>query len=413
MNIFTFIILSTLLIDYFLNLVADILNLRMLSGEIPGEFSDVYDPLTYRRSQDYTRIKTLFGIFASTVGLAALIAFWFLGGFNLLDILVLSRHMPPILTGISYIALLMLIRAIFSLPFSVISTFVIEERFGFNRTKPVTFVADHLKGLALAAVLGGPLLAAVLTFFTYAGAYAWFLGWIAASLFTLAVQFIAPSWILPMFNKFKPLEEGELKTAIMDYAGSVGFPIAGVSVMDGSRRSSKSNAFFTGFGRNKRIALFDTLIASHPVPELIAILAHEIGHYKKKHIVQGMILNILHAGVLFFLLSLFLGNGELFQAFSMEHISIYAGLVFFGLLYTPVELIRSLLFNMLSRHNEYQADRFSAQTIPEPSAMVKALKSLAAHNLSNLRPHPFYVFLNYSHPPLEERIKAIEKKDEG
>jgi STE24 endopeptidase len=184
--------------------------------------------------------------------------------------------------------------------------------------------------------------------------------------------------------------------------------------MDGSRRSSKSNAFFTGFGRNKHIALFDTLMANHSVSELIAILAHEIGHFKKKHVIQGMIASILHAGILFFLLSLFLGNGKLFQAFSMEHVSMYAGLVFFGLLYTPVELVLSLLLNLLSRHNEYQADRFAAQTIPKPEMMTSALKTLAAHNLSNLRPHPFHVFLNYSHPPLLERVRAIETgmKDE-
>lgn len=415
MNIFALIIIYSLLLDYLLNLVADILNLRMLSGEIPTEFSDVYDPETYRRSQDYTRVKTLFGLFASSASLAALFGFWFLGGFNSLDIFVRSWHLHLILTGIVYIALLMLIREVFSLPFSIVNTFVIEERFGFNRTKPATFIADLLKGFALAALLGGPLLAAVLAFFEYTGTYAWLYGWIVAALFTLAIQFVAPAWILPIFNKFKPLEEGDLKTGILDYARSVDFPIAGVSVIDGSRRSSKSNAFFTGFGRNKRIALFDTLMANHTVPEMIAVLAHEIGHYKKKHVIQGMIASILHAGIMFFLLSLFLGNGKLFQAFSMEHISIYAGLVFFGLLYTPVELILSLLLNLLSRHNEYQADRFAAQTITEPSAMVKALKSLAAHNLSNLRPHPFHVFLNYSHPPLLERVRAIETrmKDEG
>lgn len=410
MNVFALIILSALLLDYFLNLIADILNLRKLSGEVPPEFSDVYDRETYRKSQEYTRVKIKFGLFVSMVSLTALLVFWFFGGFNYLDIFVRSWHLNQIMTGIFYIALLLLIKEIFSLPFSLINTFVIEERFGFNRTKPATFFTDLLKGLALAILLGGPLLAVVLAFFEKAGIYAWLYCWIISTIFTLMLQFIAPTWIMPIFNKFKPLEEGELKNGILDYARSVDFPVAGVFVMDGSRRSSKSNAFFTGFGRNKRIALFDTLIAKHSAPELIAILAHEIGHYKKKHVIQGMVISVFHAGFMFFLLSLFLGNKTLFQAFSMVHVSVYAGLVFFGLLYTPVELILSLLLNLLSRHNEYEADRFVVQTIPSPSAMMTALKNLAAHNLSNLRPHPFYVFLNNTHPPLIERVRAIEKR---
>jgi STE24 endopeptidase len=201
---------------------------------------------------------------------------------------------------------------------------------------------------------------------------------------------------------------GELKEAILSYARSVNFPIKNVSVMDGSRRSSKSNAFFTGFGRNKRIALFDTLIAQHTVAEMVAVLAHEVGHYKKKHILQGTIVSILHMGLLFFLLSLFLGSPGLYQAFYMKQESIYAGLLFFGLLYTPIELALSIIMQMVSRKHEYQADRFAAETIDEPLSLIDALKKLSATNLSNLTPHPFYVFLNYSHPPLRQRIQAIQ-----
>jgi STE24 endopeptidase len=410
MNVYTIIIFSALLLDYILNLVADILNLRMLSGEIPPEFIDVYDRETYRRSQKYTRVKILFGLLISTLSLAALLIFWFLGGFKYLDNFVREFHFNSILTGVVYIALLMLIREIFSLPFSLVNTFIIEERFGFNRTKPITFITDLLKGFVLVIVIGGPLLALVLVFFEIAGSYAWLYCWIASTIFTLILQFVAPTWIMPLFNKFKPLEDGDLKTAILNYSHSVDFPIAGVFVMDGSRRSNKSNAFFTGFGRNKRIALFDTLMANHSIPELIAIIAHEIGHYKKKHVIQGLILGIIHAGILFFLLSLFLGNKMLFQAFFMENISIYAGLIFFGLLYTPVELVLSLLLNQLSRHNEYEADRFAVETVESPSAMKTAMKSLSAHNLSNLLPHPFYVFLNNTHPPLLERVRAIDER---
>ncbi len=267
---------------------------------------------------------------------------------------------------------------------------------------------DLLKGLGLSAVIGGTVLSVVLWFFEYAGEYAWLYCWIATTLFTIFMQFIAPTWIMPLFNKFIPLEDGELRNAILSYADSVNFPLKNVFVMDGSKRSTKSNAFFTGFGKNKRIALFDTLIEKHTVGELVAVLAHEIGHYKKKHILQGMIISILHMGVVFYLLSIFLTHKGLFDAFYMEEMSIYAGLIFFGMLYSPIEMILSIFMQIFSRKNEYEADRFAAQTTAQPESMINALKKLSADNLSNLTPHPLYVFFNYSHPPTLERIRAIK-----
>lgn len=409
MNIYAIVILSALIINYVLDLVADFLNLRALRDELPDEFKDTYNAEVYRKSQEYTRVTTRFGFLTSTFDLAVTLIFWFAGGFNCLDERVRSWQLGPIGTGLAYIGILLFLQMLLSLPFSIYSTFVIEERFGFNKTTPTTFVTDILKGLILAIGLGGPLLAGILAFFEYAGPYAWLYCWMASTGFALFTQFIAPTWIMPLFNKFKPLEEGELKEKILSYAHSVNFPVQGIYIMDGSRRSSKSNAFFTGFGKNKRIALFDTLIANHTIPELVSILAHEIGHYKKKHILQGMILSILHMGVLFFLLSIFISHQGLFDAFYMEHRSIYAGLVFFGLLYTPVETLLSIFMQMLSRKNEYEADRFAVETTHEPEIMIQALKKLSRHNLSNLTPHPFYVFLNYSHPPILERIKALRR----
>jgi STE24 endopeptidase len=409
MNIYAIVILSALIINYVLDLVADFLNLRALRDELPDEFKDTYDAEVYRKSQEYTRVTTRFGFLTSTFDLAVTLIFWFARGFNYLDERVRSWQLGPIGTGLAYIGILLFLQMLLSLPFSIYSTFVIEERFGFNETTPTTFVTDILKGLILAIGLGGPLLAGILAFFEYAGPYAWLYCWMASAGFALFTQFIAPTWIMPLFNKFKPLEEGELKEKILSYAHSVNFPVQGIYIMDGSRRSSKSNAFFTGFGKNKRIALFDTLIANHTIPELVSILAHEIGHYKKKHILQGMILSILHMGVLFFLLSIFISHQGLFDAFYMEHRSIYAGLVFFGLLYTPVETLLSIFMQMLSRKNEYEADRFAVETTHEPEIMIQALKKLSRHNLSNLTPHPFYVFLNYSHPPILERIKALRR----
>jgi STE24 endopeptidase len=303
----------------------------------------------------------------------------------------------------------MVLKSLLSLPLSIYSTFVIEERFGFNKTTVKTFVTDILKGLSLAIIIGGPLMAAILAIFEYGGRYAWLYCWAVAAAFSLLLQFIAPRWIFPLFNKFTPLEDGELKQAIEDYAEKVNFPLEGVYVMDGSRRSTKSNAFLAGLGNNKKIALFDTLIEKHTVPELLVVLAHEIGHHKKKHVHKSIAISILHMGVLFYLLSLFLNSAPLYEAFgfSGSHMPIYAGFVFFGLLYSPIELVLSILLNAFSRHNEREADIFAVETTGRPEEFADALKKLSRDNLSNLTPHPFTVLLHYSHPPVLWRVRAM------
>ena len=292
-------------------------------------------------------------------------------------------------------------------PFSAYRTFVIEESFGFNKTTWQTFIMDRLKGLGLSVLIGLPLLAVVLSFFEYAGSNAWWYCWFAVTVFTLLLQFVAPTWIMPLFNKFVPLEDGELKRAILSYAKKIKFPLDNVFMMDGSKRSTKSNAFFTGFGRHKRIVLFDTLIKQTSISELVAILAHEMGHFKKKHILLTTGIGIIHTGLLFFLLSLCLSLPALFNAFFMKEASIYAGMLFFGILYSPVEFFLGIAMQAFSRHNEYQADRFAVETTQDPLSLVSALKKLSVHNLSNLTPHPAYVFLNYSHPPVLKRIGSI------
>lgn len=406
-NPFFLIILFALIIEYVIDAVAHLLNVKSLRAEPPSALADVYQPGDYRRTQDYIRTNTRFALAASTFHLAVLLSFWFAGGFNYLDRLVRAWGFAPIPTGLLYIAVLALGYSLLTLPFSIYRTFVIEDRFGFNRTTPRTFVLDRIKGLGLAALLGGAFLSGILALFEHAGSYAWVYCWLAFTIVFLILEYVAPVWLLPLFNKFTPLESGELREAIFAYARSVDFPIKNVFVMDGSRRSTKSNAFFIGFGRHKRIALFDTLLKKHTVPELIAVLAHEIGHHKKKHIIQNTVFSILHAGIVLFLLSIFLRSPGLYQAFYMEQPSIYSGLVFFALLCTPLEMVISLVTNALSRKNEYEADRFAARTIPHPQHLIEALKKLHADNLSNPIPHPFYVFLNYSHPPLLQRMQAI------
>ena len=299
------------------------------------------------------------------------------------------------------------------LPFRIYSTFVIEERFGFNRTTGRTFVLDRVKGLALGAVLGGALLAAVLFFFDWAGPLAWLWCWGAVTGFMLTAQFVAPTWIMPLFNTFSPLDGGELKDALLDYARSTQFPLDGITVIDGSRRSAKANAFFTGFGSHKRIALFDTLIEQQTTPELVAIVAHEVGHYKRRHILKGLTLSLAHTGALFWLLSLFLDRPGLFDAFAVPEPSVHAGLVFFGLLFTPIELVLSVLVNSFSRRYEFEADAFAADTTGSAEPLVTALKKLSADSLSNLTPHPLQVFLHHSHPPVLHRITALRTLNQG
>jgi STE24 endopeptidase len=312
-------------------------------------------------------------------------------------------------TGLLFIGILALAKGVLALPFSAYATFVIEERFGFNRTTMRTFVVDLLKAVGLAVALGAPVLAAVLVFFERAGDWAWLACWGVGAVFVLVVQLLLPTWILPLFNRFEPLAEGELRAALAGYVRSVGFGLGGIFVIDGSRRSTRSNAFFTGFGRSKRIALFDTLVEKHSVRELVAVLAHEVGHYKRGHVIKGMTLAIAHLGALFFLLSIFLEHRGLFEAFFMTHEPVYAGLVFFGLLLAPAELILSPALNYLSRRFEYEADRFAARTTDGPESIVSALKKLSSGNLSNLTPHPLYVVLHHSHPPLASRIERVRR----
>jgi STE24 endopeptidase len=338
-----------------------------------------------------------------------LLGFWFSGGFNWLDEIVRAWGFGELVTGLLYIAVLMVAKSVISLPFSIYSTFVIEERFGFNKTTPKTFVSDLIKGLGLGLLIGMPLLAGILAFFMYTGDLAWLYAWIAITLFSLVMQYVAPTWIMPLFNKFTPLEEGELRTAIEEYTDKVDFPLQGLFVIDGSKRSSKSNAFFTGFGKNKRIALYDNLIENHTNDELVAVLAHEIGHYKKKHIIKGMITSVVQTGAMLFVLSIFLQAEGLFDAFYMDKMSVYAGLIFFGMLYAPIDMILSVFMQISSRKHEYEADEFAANTTGKPEDMIATLKKLSKDNLSNLTPHPFYVFLNSSHPPALQRIKAIRE----
>ncbi len=410
MNIYGVVILATIVIEFVVSQIADYLNLKNMSDSIPEEFQDTFAKDKYIKSQNYTRTNTKFGFAVEVFDLAVLLIFWFSGGFNALDLFVRSLQLSPVWSGIIFIGVLMAAKSLLSLPFDIYSTFVIEERFGFNKTTPGTFILDRLKGLAIGVVIGVPLLALILVIFEHLGSQAWLYGWGAATIISLLLSYIAPTWILPLFNKYDPLEKGELRDSIMNYAKSVNYSLADIYKMDGSKRSTKSNAFFTGFGKNKRIALYDTLIDQLTVKEMTAVLAHEIGHYKKKHIIIGLVLGIVQAGVMFYLLNIFITHQGLFDAFYVKNMSVYAGLLFFGMLYSPIEMLLSIAMNIMSRRNEYEADHFASTTTGDAASMISALKKLTVNNLMNLRPHPFYVFLNNSHPPVLDRIGLMREK---
>ncbi len=403
-------ILFALITTHLLESALSFLNLKTLSPRLPEEFTSIYSPEEYAKSQEYTRATTRFGLLVSSLDLVLLIGFILLGGFPFLNDLAASFGFGPVITGLVFFALLGVLGEFLSLPQDLYRTFGIEERFGFNKSSLSLFWRDRIKGWLLAVLLGGPLIGGVLYLFSGYGAGAWLPCWGFTAVFLLLIQYLAPRFILPLFNTFAPLEPGELRTSIEAMADRVGFTVQDISVMDGSKRSSKSNAFFTGFGKNKRIALFDTLIDNHTVAELTAVLAHELGHFKHHHVLKSMVLGILKMGVFFFVLGQVLQNDPLFAAFSVQGMPVHVGFVIFGLLLRPVSFLLTPVASIISRRHEFQADRFAARAMGGVEPMISALKTLAKTNLVNLTPHPAYVFVHYSHPPVLERIAALRKE---
>ncbi len=408
MNIYLALILTALIGEFVLRSVARYLNLKTVDGKLPAEFKGFYDEEKYSQSQEYMKANTKFAYVSSTFDMVLIVGFILLGGFNFVDQLIRGFELTPMLSGLLFFGVLYFAQDIISMPFTLYRNFVIEERFGFNQMTAKTFVLDKLKAYLLAVILGAIVLGSILFFFEKTGTYAWLYAWGMVSCFILILQPLYTTVIAPLFNKFTPLEDGELRNAMEAYAEQVRFPVKEICVMDGSRRSAHTNAYFSGFIK-KRIALFDTLIEAHSTAELVAIIAHEVGHYKRKHILKGMIFSIIHIGVLFFMLSLFIDNRGLFDAFQMEAVSVYAGLLFFSLLYSPIELVLSIAMNVVSRKYEYEADAFATETTESAESLILALKNLSVFNLGHLTPHRLTVMLNYSHPPVLQRIAALRR----
>jgi STE24 endopeptidase len=393
---------------YLLETVSVMLNLQHLRQPLPAEFLGVFSEEDFAKSQAYSRESARFDLIASGFRLAVFLGFWLGGGFPWVQSLVSSLTGNPILQGLAGISLLQLAGSLLSLPFEWHDTFKIEAKYGFNKTTPAVFVADLVKGLVLGAVIGLPVLALLLWLF---GSFpnAWLWAWLAVTVLVLALQYIAPRYLMPLFNKFTPLEDGPLKTAIQTLSEKCAFPVRELFVIDGSRRSTKGNAFFAGFGKNKRIALYDTLIEKHPQPELLAVLAHEIGHFKRGHIVQRLMVAVVQLAVLFLLMGTVLSNPGLHAAFGLSSPVLWLGLVFFMILFEPAQTVLGILSGLWSRQHEYEADAYASQATGGPDDMMAALKRLARDTLSNLTPHPLTVFLHYSHPPMIQRLAALRK----
>lgn len=401
------IILSIVAIGYVFEQVLDYLNLKALRKDLPEEIAAFYDKGKYLKSLEYQREQTRFSFITSAFGFAASFLMLALGGYGWVDGFLRDYFNNEIYLALAFFGLIVLAFDLITIPFQWYSTFVIEEKYGFNKTTVKTFITDKVKGYLLGAAIGGALISLLIYLIHVIGPEFWIWFGVIAALFVLFVNMFYTSLFLPLFNKLTPLGEGELKTAIQAFAQKVNFPLDNILVMDGSKRSKKANAFFSGIGKKKKIVLFDTLIENHTTEELVAVLAHEVGHFKKKHIIWGYVLSVVQIFFTLFILSLMVFNEDLSLALGGSQQAIHLNLMAFGILFSPISAITGLFMSMLSRKNEYEADAYAKETF-DGTALSQALKKLSVDTLSNLYPHPTYVFFHYSHPPLLKRLEALK-----
>ncbi len=408
-QILFYLIIGLLVFDFILEQFLDYLNTTRWSETLPDEVKGIYDEEKYRRQQAYEKTNHRFSMVTDSFSFVVIMLMFLLSGFAWVNQIAHGISGNPIVVALVFFGILMLASDLLNTPFSAYNTFSIEERFGFNKTTPKTFVLDKLKGWLLGALIGGGILALIVFIYLKTTDLFWVYVWLVISGFSVFMVLFYSNLIVPLFNKQTPLKEGELKQAINNFTGKVGFKLDNIFVIDGSKRSTKANAYFTGLGAKKRIILYDTLIADLETDELVAVLAHEIGHYKKKHIISSLLLGIFQTGLMLYIFSLLVGSPALSGALGVAEPSFHIGLVAFGVLYSPFSSLIGLGMNMLSRKNEYQADAFAAENFNSGS-LASALKKLSVKNLSNLRPHPAYVFFHYSHPTLLQRLAALKNK---
>jgi STE24 endopeptidase len=402
-----YIIIAILLVQFIIETVLEYLNAKRYSDVVPSELNDVFDKEEYKKSQEYKKTNYRFGLVSSVFSLILTLLFLIFGGFEWVDTVARSFSDNPIAIALVFFGIIVIGNDIVTTPFSYYHTFVIEEKFGFNKSTKKLFWIDKVKGWLMTMLLGGGILALIIWFFQWAGTSFWIYAWVLIAAFSLFMNLFYSKLIVPLFNKQTPLSEGSLKSKIEAYAKNVGFELQNIFVIDGSKRSTKANAYFSGFGKEKRITLYDTLINDLEEDEIVAVLAHEVGHYKRKHILFNLTASILLTGLTLFILSIFINNPEVSLAIGVSQPSFHAALIGFGILYSPISEITGLVMNAMSRKFEYQADDFAKKTFA-PKPLITSLKKLSKNSLSNLTPHPAYVFMHYSHPTLMSRIQNLK-----
>jgi STE24 endopeptidase len=406
-NTLYFLILSIIIIDFAFERWLDYLNTTRWSATLPPEFKGIYDEDKYTKSQEYEKAKHRFSLLISSLGFACIILLFSLGGFGWLDLVIREKISNPILIALIFFGILGLASDILSLPFSWYEIFHIETKFGFNTSTPKLFIFDHLKSMMVAIILGGAILSLIVWIYQIAGNLFWVYALIVITSFSFFMTLFYSNLIVPLFNKQTLLADGTLKTAIQDLCTNVGFNLDKVFIIDGSKRSTKANAYFTGLGKKKRIVLYDTLINDMETEEIVAVLAHEIGHYKKRHIIYTLILSFLSTALMLYIFSLVSVNVAFAKVLGAKETGFHLAIVTFGILYSPLSFIIGIGMNIFSRRNEFEADNFAAKYY-DGSSLASALKRLSVKNLSNLTPHPVYVFFHYSHPSLLERLKNLD-----
>ena len=403
-----FIIVVFLCLDFVLERVLESLNSKHMSPVLPDSLKGIYEEKEYSRFQSYKRENGRLDSWSSGVGFVVMIVFLVAGGFGWYNSWVVSLTDSVVWQTILFVVGLSVVSSVLDIPFDYYATFRIEEKYGFNKTTRRVYWLDTVKELVLSLVLGGGLLALVVWFYTWAGTYFWLYAWGAVTLFSVFMAMFYSQLIVPLFNKQTPLQEGALRDKIQAFAGKVGFKLDNIYVIDGSKRSTKANAYFTGLGPKKRVVLYDTLIDELTEEEIVAVLAHEVGHYKKRHTLRSMVVSVIQMGVLFWLFSLCVNNAALSEALGGDRAYFQLGLIAFAILYSPVNLILGVGMNVWSRSNEYEADAFAARYY-EGGYLVSGLKKISVKSLSNLTPHPLYEYIYYSHPSLLKRIDAIKR----
>lgn len=403
-----YILIGIITVKFLFDTYVNALNAKHFKDAIPKELDDIYTAEEYQKSQEYKRVNYKFSLLSSIFSITTTLLFFAFEGFAFVDEIAKGFSDNPIIITLIFFGIIVFASDILALPFSYYTTFVIEEKFGFNKTTKKTFILDKIKSWLLMIIVGGGIIALITWFYQLTTSNFWMYAWAFISFFTIFINLFYSKLIVPLFNKQTPLEEGELRNSIENFAKKIGFKLDNVFVIDGSKRSTKANAYFSGFGSQKRITLFDTLINDLETDEIIAVLAHEVGHYKKKHIIYNMLLSIILTGFTFYILSLLVGNLALSQALGVETASFHIGLIAFAVLYSPISEITNLFMNALSRKFEYQADNYAKENF-EAEALISSLKKLSKNSLSNLTPHPLYVKIHYSHPTLFQRILNLKK----